>query len=97
MSSPLIQGDNPSLETIQPNLWVLLFQSVNYAKITNLYSAGTRVYLTYVKTGDAAPDGFNDIPKWMCPESWAEFGDGITLRDVYGYAVGNPAELILEA
>jgi len=96
MAFPLIPGSNPETETIDADSWTLVAQGVKASKVHNDYQGSERAYITYVTTGDPAPVGFN-VPKWKIPESYAEFEDSITPRDIYVYPQNVPAKITVEA
>lgn len=97
MAFPLIPGDNPETEIVTADQWNLVAQGVRAAKVHNLYQSEQLAYITYLKAGEAAPITLESVPYWKIPESYAEFKDSITPRDLYVYPVSTDAKITVEA
>lgn len=95
MAIPKVTGDNPVQETIPKDVWSLIAEDVNVAKIHSNFDKTQTVWMTYVKTGDAAPTAFN-APMWSVPDDFIHFEDSATSRDLYLFPVNTAADVTIE-
>ncbi|MHA1379304.1 MAG: hypothetical protein ACTSRG_13050 [Candidatus Helarchaeota archaeon] len=95
MALPKTVGSNPETITITKDIWTLIANDVNAAKITSKFQKTQLVWITYIKVGSDEPVDLN-IPKWKMPSNDLEFEDSLTARDLYLYAVDKDAKITIE-
>jgi len=96
MALPATPGSDPQKATLTKDVWTLVAQAVNVAKINNNFGANKTVWFTYVKTGNAAPTNLTGV-KWPFSDAVLTFTDNVTARDLYLYPVGETADVTMEA
>jgi hypothetical protein len=96
MALPATPGSNPQSATLTKDVWTLVAQGVNAARIHNNFGATLPVWYTYVTTAGAAPTDLTGV-KWPFNSATIEFADTIQARDLYLYPVGDTAAITVEA
>jgi hypothetical protein len=96
MAIPLTIGGALTEEVITKDQWNLAFENVNFATMEKVFNSSQSVWVTFINPLlESAPVGLN-IPKYSLTTD-IEFKDGVTLRNIYIYPVGEDAKVRLSA
>ena len=96
MAVPITTGANPERVTISHSQWTKTHVNVNIGVVKNESAESQEMFLTYLLTGATAPTTLEGQPIWKVHTPAVRVNDGVTLRDIYVWAVKTDAEITVE-